>query len=93
MVKPVLLAAPIFRHDTDGLALLDYIATYDANGPCVLSRSYYITCFVLRFFDEVFPLLLDRLSLVVAFRFSIRNPLHFKTFLLSNFSCFPDLSH
>ena len=93
MVKPVFLAVFIFRHDADGLTLLDYIATYDANGPCILGCSFYIPCFVLCFFNEFLPLFLDRFSLVIVLRFSILNPLHSKTFLPSAYhlSPFPKL--
>ncbi len=70
MVKPVFSAGSIFRHDTDGLTFLDYVTTYDADVPCILGRSFYVACFVLRFFNEFLPLLLDRLSFGIAFRFS-----------------------
>ena len=76
MVKPHFLTVLVFRHYSDGLALLDSVATYDANGTDILIRSFDITSFVHCFFDEFLPLSLDRLSPVIVLGFNIFNPLH-----------------
>ena len=83
MVKPYFLTVFVFRHYADGLALLDSIAAYDANGTDILSPSFDITSFVHCFFNEFLPLSPDRFSVVIVLGVNIFNPLHCGTFLPS----------
>ncbi len=51
MVKPLFLAVIVFWHYTDGLALLDFVTAYDADGADILICPFDITGFVLCFLD------------------------------------------
>ena len=76
MVKPHFLTVLVFRHDANGLVLLDLVATYDTNGTDILTRSFDITSSVHGFFNECLPLSLDRFSLVLLLGVNVFNPFH-----------------